>query len=757
MALVAGVGAGQRAAAHAFLESSDPAANAVVPDTPTRVTMRFTEPLERVASTRVALFDQFGQQVDGTRFEFDDRDRNVMILVIPDRLAPGTYSVVWRTLSSADGHPAQGYIPFTIGTVNDIQSVIPPDFSDSSGPPQWLQTLARWVSYVGLAIVVGVWPVWLLVLRPAISPAWQAGPRLVRRVRALTYVGVGIALVGSLLALYVQVDRVSESGGFFSAIGTTLADTRFGRIWIFRVALLLAMGVAYMGAAWWWPRRERAMTVGMLGLAAVLPLPFALIAHASAQTSGRTTAIAVDMLHLLAASIWVGGLAALIGGLIPGLRDLTPAGRRVVLQRAIPRFSATALASWGAIILTGLYSGWLQVGGWRPLRETAYGTSLSIKLLLIAALLVLAAFNLVVVSRHVKRLKDDGETAVWGRRFTYAVVAEVVLVLAVLLVTGRLTTQAPARETLAQAENQIDLAFDLQGRSSTLSLAPGKPGPNHYRLEVGGDPLPADTEALLRMTPPSINAGQNEVSLQRVAGNAFETHGSEISVAGNWSIQVIVRQIGGFQYTSTIRLPVEPAGSSSLPRAAWTFSGSGAIGLVMILIGFAAFAFAWWAGTGPQRKEGLGIGAVAIALGALLLLQARETTASGGVDLTISNPIPPDAASITRGMAAFQANCVQCHGPGGRGDGPSAAAYNPPPADFASAHSRAHLDAEFFNWIKNGKPPTAMPAFGDTLTDEQIWDLVNYIRDIQRQAPAGSSSPSAPPVATPETSPTPAP
>jgi mono/diheme cytochrome c family protein len=310
-----------------------------------------------------------------------------------------------------------------------------------------------------------------------------------------------------------------------------------------------------------------------------------------------------------------------------------------------------------------------------------------------------------------------------------------------------LTAQAPARESLAQAENQINLTLDLQGRPATLSLAPGSPGPNHYRLDVGGDPLPADTEALLRMTVPSVQAGQIDVKLERVAGNAFETHGSEISIAGNWTAQVIVRKIGGFQYTATTTIPVKASSSSGLPGDAWKFSAGGVIGLVMILIGFAALAFAWWTGRGPLRKEGLGIGAVA-----LLLLQARVSPVGAAISLNTPNPIPADTVSVQRGAELYQANCIQCHGVSGRGDGPAGSSFSPPAADFTTAHAKAHLDAEFFNWIKNGKPPTAMPAFGDKFTDAQIWDIINYLRAIQKGSDATAS-----PVASPAASPMPMP
>jgi copper transport protein len=610
-----------------------------------------------------------------------------------------------------------------------------------------LQSVARWVSYIGLALVIGIWPTWLLVLRPSISPAWQAGPRLTRRVRALAYWGVAIGLIGSLLALYVQIENARGDQEWWPATTSTLTDTRYGRIWMARVVLFLVAGFAYMSAAWWWPRRQRAVTVATLIVCAALPIPFALMSHASAQTSGRTTAIAADAIHLLFASIWIGGLLALAFGLFPTLRDLTPAGRRIVLKRTIPRFSAMALSCWAAIAITGFYAGWLQVGNWKALRGTAYGTTLTVKLILASLLLVLAAFNLLVVSRKIKRSEDDAVSRRWTLRFVAVVAAEVALVLAVLLVVGRLTSQAPARETLAQSANQYDTVFDLQGRTATLSLAPAKTGPNHYRLVVGGDDLPADTEAVLRVTVPNDPTIQHDIKLERVAGNAFEWHGSELSVVGDWPVNVIVRKIGSFNYTANITVPIKSSTSSSgLPRAAWSFAPGGIVGLLMIIFGVAACMFGWWAGRGTLRKEGFGLGAVAIALGVLLLVQARISVAPTGINLQTTNPIPADNASIQRGSEAFATNCTTCHGVSGKGDGPLAQSFDPPAADFTTAHAKLHLDSEFFNWIRNGKPGTSMPSFSAVLSDDQIWDVINYLRYLQKQSDL-AATPVASPVA----------
>src|SRR5918995_4839782 len=82
-------------AAHAFLESSDPAANAVLPTAPQSITLTFTEPLE-TSYSRAELFDATGAQVPGTTSSIGPEPRS-MIVQIPPGLSNGTYSLLWRT------------------------------------------------------------------------------------------------------------------------------------------------------------------------------------------------------------------------------------------------------------------------------------------------------------------------------------------------------------------------------------------------------------------------------------------------------------------------------------------------------------------------------------------------------------------------------------------------------------------------------------------------------------------------------------
>ena len=90
-----------------------------------------------------------------------------------------------------------------------------------------------------------------------------------------------------------------------------------------------------------------------------------------------------------------------------------------------------------------------------------------------------------------------------------------------------------------------------------------------------------------------------------------------------------------------------------------------------------------------------------------------------------------DKKELAEGKKLADTNCVTCHGPGGKGDGPAAAALPPPkPADWTSAKVATETDGEIFWKITNGRG--AMPPWKH-LPEKDRWELVNYIRSLQKK------------------------
>ena len=101
----------------------------------------------------------------------------------------------------------------------------------------------------------------------------------------------------------------------------------------------------------------------------------------------------------------------------------------------------------------------------------------------------------------------------------------------------------------------------------------------------------------------------------------------------------------------------------------------------------------------------------------------------------LANPVEADAESLAAGEAAYQRLCATCHGPTGRGDGRLAAAtaaYSAPPSNLADATwQHGSTDGEIFTVIRDGiGPDFAMDSFDGPLSEEEIWNVVNYVKSL---------------------------
>jgi mono/diheme cytochrome c family protein len=108
----------------------------------------------------------------------------------------------------------------------------------------------------------------------------------------------------------------------------------------------------------------------------------------------------------------------------------------------------------------------------------------------------------------------------------------------------------------------------------------------------------------------------------------------------------------------------------------------------------------------------------------------------------VKNPVAPTPDNLAAARAIYMDKCANCHGKEGAGDGPEADMYTPAPAALNDAKMMTEMsDGEIYYKITTGRKP--MPSFQKQLTDEQRWEMVNFLRTLYKAPgkPAAGSKP----------------
>ena len=416
------------ALAHALLVRSIPDANATLDRAPAQVELYFSETVDPRFST-IRVLDANGQAVDNGDPRVDPADGThltVSLRSLPD----GIYTVSWKALSETDGHITEGSFPFAVGNVDAAA------LADAAQASKQIklsigEVAAKWLVYLAVAVLVGGALFALLIWQPSIQ---ASGLDAEYAVNTSGFINVSsIALIGllaaSLIGLLIQAGQaagIEIAAPWNSAVNGVLFQTRYGALWIARLALAwLLMGLLLKSST----RRGRWIAIGV---ALLLLLTISLGSHAAAE-SQPTLPVIADWLHLLAASIWIGGLVQFVVSL-RGIRQLDWLVRTQLTAQLIPRFSTLALISVGTLALTGLYSAVLRIGTIDALLSTLYGRALIVKSTIALAMIGLGAINLLIVTPRIKRAAATRSAAsLLPDRFRRIVTSEVLLGATLLL------------------------------------------------------------------------------------------------------------------------------------------------------------------------------------------------------------------------------------------------------------------------------------------------------------------------------------
>ncbi|WP_340537321.1 copper resistance CopC/CopD family protein [Nocardioides sp. GXZ039] len=540
-ALAVVVGSAGPASAHATLVSTDPAEGAVLETAPEAINLTFDETVLGVPDG-VQVFDAAGTPVEST----SSVSGTALAVTLDQDVGEGTLVVVWRVVSE-DGHPISGSLTFSVGAPSDVVEA-PQGGAPASGTgAPWVLSLVRWLGYLGLLGAAGLVGFAVLLL-PRDPQAEPARGRIVLAAR----VGAGLTAIAWLLALPLTAVYVLGGGAGLlgrSSTWSTLSTTEY--LTTAAVILGTAAGVALLGGGTPSLLRGR-LAVGAVLVAAIAP---ALVGHTRAETP-EWLVVGADMVHLLAGSVWFGGLIALTLALV----DL--ADRGTLGGELLARFSGLAAGILVALVVTGTFVAWRILGSVSALFDTAYGQMLLVKILAAVAVVLIAAWNRWKLLPQVEETARRKERRATARLLAKATGAEVAMLVVVLLITGFLVDKSPAVDAPLTpsgsefAPREIKTA-SLGEREVRASMSPQTTGKNTLTIELvtaSGVPVEGVEAPVVSLRSDDVDLGALPLTFQSTGSYTSE---AVIPTSGAWTLQVSLR-ISEFENPiATIEFDVE--------------------------------------------------------------------------------------------------------------------------------------------------------------------------------------------------------
>ncbi len=584
-ALLAALAGAPAAGAHAILEGSSPQRGATLDASPRRIVLRFNEPVEANFGA-VRVFDAAARRVDDGRSGHPGGRGDRLGVGLRPRLPEGTYVATYRVIS-ADAHPVAGGLVFSVGapgaaatpSVNDL-------LGDTSAGPvtQGAFGVARGLAYLATALILGglvfVVAVWLPALRAAAGAGarWADGAAAAgARARALLLAAAAAGVVASAAGIVLQGATAGATSGWAALDPDVVADvlgTRFGWVWGLRGLAFAALG----GTLALVVRGERArilepVALGADGLA-VAPVPRgavflvagpaafialapALSGHASV-TSPVALLFALDVAHVVAMSVWIGGLAALLTVMPAATRRLDPSDRTRVLAATLLRFSPIALACVAALLATGTAQAVLHVGRWEALTDTAFGRAVVLKAALLAGLIALAAVHRRRTLPRLRSLAGRGATpGPTGHLARRVLRAELALAVVVLGVAAALVSYPPP-ESLAGGPFAGSAALGPLRLEATVD--PARVGANELHVYLlrarDGAPFAGTRELRVSFALPAEDIGPLPARAREAGPGHYIVDAVQLVPRGDWRLRVTSRVSEFDRYDATLTVPV---------------------------------------------------------------------------------------------------------------------------------------------------------------------------------------------------------
>lgn len=472
--------------AHAKLEKSSPQKDEVLNKAPKTVELFFSVAIQSSGINSVIVTDENGKRVDKNDLSVSDDDKRLTTGL--NELSSGAYKVDWRAIST-DDHTIKGEYTFTVklssrgngkettaGSSEETKNIPAGDVekkedhshhaTEESATSNW-QSVVRWFVFSAMFLLFGGFAFRLFVLKPTLNQTFdltdeersEGFEKSRRRFVSLLWLGIAVLALAVPARLLLQTSSVFGTGftGTFSPskASQVLTQTGFGTPWIVQAVVVILLFVVVFLISRKpvsnenFDKSNPLLWTGLI-LGAILLLTPSLTGHARAASKDYLFAIPSDWIHMLAGSLWVGGLVHLFFTSPKAFENFESATRLDGVIKMIPLFSRLAIAATILIVLTGIYNSWIHLASFYVLFSTDYGITLLIKILLVIPMIALGGVNSFILHPQMKQIladKDVSQTQYQqtSNKFYRSVSIEVLLGILVLVVVSILTFLPPGK------------------------------------------------------------------------------------------------------------------------------------------------------------------------------------------------------------------------------------------------------------------------------------------------------------------------